>query len=126
MSDRYRGVLELESLYNTEVLSYLNLRLIKARKEYHPEADTKHWIVLTVDTPADNIQPTTERLSKELKPGWYALFWNDSTKHVVFRDKVFELPREEKDAPEKYADARRHGSTNGVQDQYLDFQPPVY
>ncbi len=123
MSDRYRGVLQLESLNNTEILPYLNLRPIKTRRGYNPEADIKHRIVLIVDTPADSIDSTTQRLSKELKPGWYALFWNDARKHVVIHGKVFELPINEKDAPEKYADARRHGAADGVQVQYLDFQP---
>ena len=126
MSDRYRGVLRLESLNNPEVLPYLDLRPVRAAKEYRPEADIKHGIVLIVDTPADSIGPTTERLSKELRPGWHALFWNDAGKHVVFRGKVFELPLKEEDAPEKYADARRHGAAVGVQVQYLDFQPPAY
>ncbi|MBI2232781.1 MAG: hypothetical protein HYU56_02590 [Candidatus Aenigmarchaeota archaeon] len=126
MSDRYRGVLQLESLNNTEVFPYLNLRPIKTRRGYNPEADAKHRIVLIVDTPADDIQSTTERLSKELRPGWHALFWNDAGKHVVFRGKVFELPLKEEDAPEKYAEARRHGTADGVQVQYLGFQPPVH
>ncbi len=126
MSDRYRGALDLESLDNAETLPHLNLRLIKAHKEYHPEADTKYLIVLTVDTPADSIDSTTQRLSKELKPGWRALFWNDAKLYVVFRDKVFELPPKEEDAPEEHAKARIHGAANGVQDQYLDFRPPMH
>ena len=125
MSDRYRGVLQLESLNNAEVLPYLNLRPVKTRRGYSPEADIKHGIVLIVDAPADSIDSTTERLSKELRPGWHALFWNDVGKHVVFRGKVFKLPLKEEEAPEKYADARRHGAAVGVQVQYLDFQPPV-
>lgn len=125
MPSNFRGIVELESLDSPGMLEYLDgVRLVGARSEHHPEADTKYWTVCTVDVRADRIKPVAERIAQETKEGWYSMFWNPEEKYVVFRNTVFQLPREERDAPDRYAEARAAGSAMGVQEQYLDFSVP--
>lgn len=117
MQTHFRGIVELEALDDSYILDHLSgVKLVKARREYHPEADTKEWTVCTVEVPADQIGFVTERIAKKMKRGWYAKFSQKDTVYIAARDKVFRLPPQEQEA-------REYLLKTGVQKRFIDFSP---
>jgi len=50
--------------------------------------------------------------------GWYAHFWNEEKIIVVYNDKQFELPRDDKST---WREAIEHGRAQGIPEDELDF-----
>jgi hypothetical protein len=48
-----------------------------------------HIVILSIDD--SNIENAVDIVSKNLKPDWNAMFYNQDTLYAVFKDKIFKL-----------------------------------
>ena len=119
----FKGKINSEALNNPTVIN--DLEVIEFHIEHHPEADAKFWHCFKVNVPDSKIGPTTKKISKKMKHGWFVIFWNEAEIFVVFSGKVFNLPRDKKSKPTKWREAIDYGINHGVQEEYLDFEKEI-
>lgn len=116
----FRGFVLSESLKNPVVLN--EFRTTFRRVERHPESkEFPFWHLFKIEFDDQNIEKSMERISRELKHGWYAHFWNGKTVYIVFPGKVFRVPQEKTWSSKEYLKAKEYGMKNGVEEEYLDF-----
>ena len=116
----YKGLLETESLKNPLLVNMLALKEMDI--EYHPDSTSKYWHVCKVEIPAGQLEELSAQLSKEMKRGWYAVFWNNSKIAVIFAEKIFRIPKQDYHKSGEYRKMREYGLANGVQEKYLSLQ----
>jgi hypothetical protein len=117
----FNGLLETESLINPLLVNALVLK--KMSIEYHPDSvDGKYWHVCRVEVPAEQMQKLSIQLSKEIKYGWYSVFWNSNDVIVVFANKIFSMLRHGYQDSGEYKRMRNYGIANGVQEKYMTLQ----
>lgn len=124
----YRGIIIEESLEDPTVLQ--DIRILKTQispvTEWHKTPWLKRWTLHTVEVPEDQAPAIAERLRRAIDSehpvAWYADFKNELDHYIIFRDRLFRVPRNEHDA---YAEVRAYGRTLGIPDYQLDFSPDI-
>jgi hypothetical protein len=103
----WKGIVIKESLSDPKVLwetQELNERVENKNK----------WHLQTVYCEKESI----EKIRKELKPGFFAHFWNEKTIIVAFPDQLFEFEKNDLEARKK---AIEHAKQKGIPTEQLDF-----
>ncbi len=116
----YCGIVDRESLEKTEVLD--TLTTIKVLIEHHPESESPYWHAHHLRVSEDEILSVIKKISKITNRGWFSIFWNEKNVYLVFRKRVFKLPKKGWKESEEYQMARGFGIENGVQEEYLDLE----
>lgn len=87
----FRGVIISESLKNPTVLNDMNVK--KVRVETDNENEAPIWHLFHVELYDALIDSVPEIIANELKPHWYAHFWNESFVYICFSGKVFKTTK---------------------------------
>ena len=116
----FKGFILSESLNNPVILN--DFRKIYVKIEVHPESKDAHfWALFKVEIDDKDIKKVVEKVSQEMKIGWYAHFWNGITVYITFTNKIFIIPQEKKWQSKEYQEVKEYGVKNGVGAKYLDF-----
>ena len=117
----FKGFVLSESLKDPTVLNDFNQ--IKVIVERHKEFTEKQkiWHDFKIKTIKKEIENVTQNLSKQMKKGWYAHFWDSKVVYVVLPKRVFKIPRERRWKSNEYQECRRYALKHGVEERYLDF-----
>ncbi len=115
----YNGLLLKESLLDESVLESLP---ITATEIWHVEnaADFQPdvWTALTIEGPAGHAAAVAARLSRAIKPDWYANLSTAEHSLVIFRDRVFKYRRGD---PTGRAEAQDYARSVGIPEHQLDW-----
>ena len=95
----YKGFILFESLNNPIILN--SLEKIYVQVEDNEGQKPRFWNDYKVRVPDDQIDQVTQKLSQEMKNGWYSHFWNEKEIVVILPNKVFKNPVK----PEKMIEA---------------------
>jgi hypothetical protein len=117
----FKGAVLSESLNNPALLN--DFRKTQVHIEEHPESpEIPFWHLFKVEVADEEIEHITEQLAAEMKLGWYAHLWDADVVYVVFAQRVFKLPREDRWSSAEYQEAKQYGiEYGGVDERYLDF-----
>lgn len=85
----FRGLVDSESVLGVN-LGKLNS--ISWFKEKNPDGDPEFFNVHKIVAKGKTIEEATDYLSKKIKKGWYAVFWNSEKAFFIFRNKIVKLP----------------------------------
>lgn len=118
----FKGVIIAESLQDKSVLN--KLLIIKTDIEIvtksHQTPWLKQWTLHTVEIPFDTMDETAKEIQNSLEKqhNWYAHFWNNDSLCVIFRDKIYKLPKDDKNT---WQEAIEYGISLGIPKQQLEF-----
>ncbi len=116
----FKGFVLSESLKDPTILNEFKIMkvIVESHLEYGGEPKIWHDFKLKVET--DKILNVCNKIAKEIKRGWYAHFWNHDYIYVILPNKVFKIPRENKNwqSPE-YKKCKKYAIKHGVEEQYL-------
>lgn len=118
----YKGFVISESLNNPLVLNPLKQEFVRIEK--HEEAKDQYptyWHVFKLLIDQKDIDQISKNISQEIKPDWYAHFWNGTNVFVIFSNRVFQIPQEEEWSSPQFQEAKEYGIKNGIKEMYLDF-----
>ncbi|MBU4246129.1 MAG: hypothetical protein ABIF85_01620 [Nanoarchaeota archaeon] len=116
----FKGFILSESLNTPTLLN--EFRKIYVKVEDRPESkNARFWHLFKIETDDKNIEEVAKKISKELKYGRYAHFWNGKFVYVSFVNKVFKIPQEKKWSSKEFQEVKEYGAKNGVGEEYLDF-----
>lgn len=122
----YRGVIIEESLADKSVLKDVKIVSTKVEPvtEKHKRPWVKQWTLHTVEIPEDKVDAIAEKVSRALDPdhAWYADFKNEAVHYIIFRNRIFRVPRQSK---EEYQAATDYGVSLGIPQYQVDFAPDV-
>ena len=107
----YTGIIVEESLEENRILNDLEIIKVKITKEENP---AQRWHLYTVRVSKEDI----EKLSKNIKTGWYMHFWKGRNIVVIFRNKKFEFNFDDKST---WKPAVEYGLSLGIPKEQLDF-----
>ncbi len=124
----YKGTIIQESL--TQNYLPADVKVIDSREEKvtleHHTPWLAQWTLLTVEIPEEKAEEVAEQLSKELDyshgTSWYADFKNADTHFIIYKNKVFKIPRSN---PEAYNKPREYGLALGIPELQVDFSPNI-
>ena len=109
----YYGYIESESLRNPLVLN--NYKAIKVDIEFVPTSQNHPYVHAYYLKFQDNeVLQEAKKFTCETLPEWYLLFWNDKKVYAIFKDKIFELPKEGIWNSEKYKEIQQYGVRHGI------------
>ena len=117
MRGKWKAGIISESLEEPSILNEYDVyqARISKREELIDEHGSKgRWHLYWVDA----TDKQTEALSREIKKGWYAHFWNGQTLLAVFQRKGFEFHAEDKST---WKEAIEYGKSVGIPEEQLDF-----
>ena len=109
--EKYIGTVIEESLEDNRILNDLEVVSFRISKDDNP-AD--RWHLYKIQTSEEGI----DKLSKNIKEGWYAHFWKGEDFIVIFKNKKFTLKQSDK---ETWKPAVEHGLSLGIPAEQLDF-----
>lgn len=122
----YRGVIIEESLVDESALKDVHIVGTKVEQvtEKHKTPWVKQWTLHAVEISEDKADAIAEKIAQALDPehAWYADFKNNNLHYVIFRNRVFRVPRRSK---EKYDEAKQYGLSLGIPEYQVDFAPDV-
>lgn len=111
MFKKYKGIIVEESLKDNRIVNDLEVIEVRISDEEKPE---ERWHLYTVKVSKKEI----EKLSKNIKQGWYMHFWKDRGVIVIFRDKKFKLNFDDKTT---WKPVVEYGRSLGIPKEELDF-----
>ena len=118
----FKGVVIEESLKNKEILKNLKIISTKVEKvtEAHKTPWLKQWTLHTVEIPEELIEKTAEELKNSLEKehNWFMHFWKGDLLIVIFKDKIFKLPKNDK---KTWRPAINYGISLGIPKYQLNF-----
>ncbi len=115
----FTGLLLKESLQDTSVLDGLRIARTETwRVENAADFQPEIWTAITVEGEADQADAVAGRLSRAMKPRWYANLTTAEHSLVIFKDRVFKYRRGD---PEKRAEAQTYARSVGIPDHQLDW-----
>ena len=116
----FKGCVLSESLSNPVILNKFNTKkvIVECPPEY--EGEPKIWHDFVLEISKDKIFDVCDAISKEIKEGWYAHFWDDYNLYVVLPDRIFKMPREDGDwkSPD-YLKCKKYAMEHGIEEQYI-------
>jgi len=116
----YYGYIESESLKNPLILN--RYKKVKIEIEYVPTSQNYPYVhAYYLKFTEQEILKEVKKFSKEIKPEWYALFWDNKTVFAIFSNKVFTLPNEGNWRSDAYKEIQQYGVTHGIGLEYMDF-----
>lgn len=118
----FKGFILSESLNNPLILNSLQKEYVKIEK--HSEANNKYplyWHLFKVSVQDNDIKQTADNIAKDIKPDWYAHFWNGHEVYICFTNKVFVIPHEKHWSSSQYQEVIEYAKKNGIEERYLDF-----
>jgi hypothetical protein len=117
----FKGFVLSESLKDPTVLN--RLKHVKVVVERHDEVRHGQNIWHSFEIVVENrqINDVTKLLSRQMKPKWYAHFWDNRVLYVVLPGKVFKIPREKEWKSAEYIECKDYAMKQGVEERYLDF-----
>lgn len=111
-----RGIIETESLIDKSIISDLNP--IKVVTETHPDSTTSHiWHINLISMSTTTFRSIKKRISENLLSDWYAIFWNHNNLFIIFKNKIFTIPK--KYSKQEYNKIKNFGLSYGIQEKYL-------
>ncbi len=118
----FKGVVIKESLGNTEILKRIKILSTKIEQvtPSHKTPWLKQWTLHTVEIPSESMDRISDELknSLEKKHNWFMHFWKEGLLVVIFKDKIFKLPKDDKEA---WRPAIEHGISLGIPKYQLNF-----
>jgi hypothetical protein len=122
----FEGIIIEESLEDKSPLKHLHLLKteIEPVTASHRTPWVKQWTMHTVQIVEKDAQRIAEELSHALdsKHHWYADFKDEQTHFIIYKNKVFRIKRNSKEA---YDEATRYGISVGIPEYQVDFSPHV-
>jgi len=116
----FKGFVLSESLKNPTILN--NYRKIYVKIEKHAESrEYPFWHLFKIQINDKDVGKAAKQISRELKRGWYAHFWDKKTVIVCFVDKNFRIPRKGLATSKEFQEAKKYGMRHGIGERYLDF-----
>ncbi len=122
--DKFTGTIIEESLENASVFKSVKITSTKVEPitEKHRTPWVKQWVLHKVEIEASEAKEIAERISEVIdnkhKSSWYADFKNDYIHYIIFRNKVFEINRTNKN---QYEEAEAYGLKLGIPDYQMKF-----
>lgn len=111
-----RGIIETESLIDKSIISDLNP--IKVVTGTHPDSTTSHiWHINLISMSTTTFRSIKKRISENLLSDWYAIFWNHNNLFIIFKNKIFTIPK--KYSKQEYNKIKNFGLSYGIQEKYL-------
>lgn len=113
----YKGSIISESLKEPSFINKLKVYRVKIGEEDEEiprENRIGRWHLYWVEVSEDEIK----EISKELKEGWYAHFWQNKKVIVIFKDKRFKIDFDNK---ETWKEVLEYGKSLGIPEEQLDF-----
>ncbi len=118
----FKGVVIEESLENKEILNSLKIISTKVEKvtEAHKTPWLKQWTLHTVEIPSGSMDRISDELKNSLEKehNWFMHFWKEYLLIVIFKDKIFKLPKDDK---KTWQPAIAHGISLGIPKYQLNF-----
>ena len=122
----YLGTIIEESLENRDVLKDVVILSTKISPVTvkHQTPWLKKWTLHKVEISEEQAQEIAEEISEALDPDhdWYADYKNDNWHYIIFRNKIFKVPRASK---EEYSIVKRYGISLGIPEHQVDFSPEI-
>jgi uncharacterized protein YhbP (UPF0306 family) len=84
----FKGLIDLESLPDKSLNKYISVGYFK---EKNPDGNPAYFYVHKVIVKGKTIDNATRLLSKKLKKGWYAVFWNNNSSYFIFKNKIIKV-----------------------------------
>ncbi len=86
----YKGLIDYESLQKKSLIKkFISVGYFK---EKNPAGKPSYFYVHKIIAKGDTIDSATQSLSRKLKVGWYAVFWNGTIAYFIFKNKIIKLP----------------------------------
>lgn len=99
-----------------------NVTPIRVIIDHKPDAESgPYWHRYLMKVKDDDVVETIQKFSALMKYGWYSIFWDESTVHVVFKDKIITLPRERNWSSDAYKELQEYAFTHGLEAKHFDF-----
>jgi hypothetical protein len=108
---KYQGAVVEESLADNRIINSLEITKVTVTEEDNP---AERWHIYKVLVTKDDI----ERLSQDIKPGWYMHFWQGREVIAIFSGIQFEFNYDDKASWQPAID---HGLSVGIPLEQLDF-----
>lgn len=108
---KYTGIIVEESLKDNRIVNNLEVIEVRISDEEKPE---ERWHLYTVKVSRKEI----EKVSKNIKQGWYMHFWKGKKVIVIFKDKKFEFDFDDK---KSWQPVVKYGLSLGIPKEELDF-----
>lgn len=120
MKSIFYGMASSEGLENPLLLN--EFTPIKVLIDYKPDAKSgPYWHRYLLKLPENKIKTIINKFSKQMKYGWYSIFWSEVTVYVAFTNKIFQLPKEKVWKSEKYLKLQDYALNHGSEKRYIDF-----
>lgn len=114
---KIKGIVETEAFTDPLVINLFDK--IKLNVEYHSESKTsKIWHVCRVEVEEQKTCRIFKKISKTIKNGWFALFWDKEKVVVIMKSKIFTLFKQ-KFSEEEYKRMEKHALSHDIQKKYL-------
>jgi len=115
----FTGLLLKESLADESVLDMLRVTKtevwdVQNAVDWQP----RRWTAVTFEGDDDQADAMAGRLSRAMKPAWYANFSTETHAYVVFAGKIFKVLRGDRQAR---ADAQQYALSVGVPASQVDW-----
>lgn len=115
----YTGLLLKESLLDESVLEGLRITRTETwHVENAADFQPKIWTAISIEGPDDEADDAAARLSRAIRPDWYANLSTDAYNLVVFQDRVFKYRCGD---PAGRAEAQAYARSVGIPEHQLDW-----
>ncbi len=111
MPEKYKGIIIEESLEDNRAIN--NLEVIKIRISSALRREDR-WHLYTILV----LEKDIKELTRQIKQGWYAHFWQGSKVVVIFQGKRFAFDHNNREACKP---AVEYGLSLGIPKEQLDF-----
>lgn len=111
MPNKYKGTIIEESLIDNRIINDLQIIGFRISEDENP---IDRWHLYTIMVDDDDI----DRLSRNIKAGWYMHFWQDKDIIAIFKDRIFKFNYDDKASWES---ATNFGLSMGIPREQLDF-----
>ncbi|HRZ85505.1 MAG TPA: hypothetical protein P5277_01870 [Candidatus Paceibacterota bacterium] len=109
---KYKGCIVEESLTDNQIINKLNVKKITITRAENP---SERWHIYNVIVDEEDIN----KISENIKPGWYMHFWKGNDIIVIFKDKQFKIKLNDKSTWKKAVD---YGISIKIPKEQLDFK----
>ena len=117
----YSGIVGSESLNNPLILNSASSARVLV--EHYPTSTiTPYWHTFFLKIKDADIQRFMHLVSKEIKAGCFAIFWNEELVYMVFPNRVFSLPKRNFKESKVYPEMITYARKNGVQEEFLNIE----
>lgn len=117
MRSKWKGVIISESLEEPSLLDEFDVYRVRISKEEElidEDGNKGRWHLYWVHATNEQI----EALSREIKKGWYAHFWNGEKLIPVFHGRKFAFHAKDRSTCKETID---YGKSVGIAEEQLDF-----